>query len=312
MKNFQKPPSLKSSILLALVLALLCVGTVELAVCAWQEPELFAKITAPVRSAAQQVSQTGQDLWTSWSTSARESVHTSAGEIKAVLEELTLRIQSPSEPEENIQLVDGGTVTPPPRARASFEITALAARHGQEYLTGGAFEVVYYNQTAEPWAGEPYGTDHIGGYGCGPTAMAMAVSSMTDTKMNPAEMAQYCVDNRYWARGHGSYHSIVPGVAEAFGLVCTPLAPEETDEDTLTRYLSSGCLIVALMGKGHFTNRGHFILLRGVALDGTILVADPASTERSLITWDAELIMAELSARRDNGAPLWLLSQDPL
>ena len=40
------------------------------------------------------------------------------------------------------------------------------------------------------------------------------------------------------------------------------------------------------MGPGHFTNGGHFIILRGVTLDGSVLVADPASQERSLTTWD--------------------------
>ena len=67
---------------------------------------------------------------------------------------------------------------------------------------------------------------------------------------------------------------------------------------------------MALMGPGHFTNRGHFILLRGVTLDGSILVADPASPERSLTTWDPELIVDELSSSRDSGGPLWVLSQD--
>ena len=35
------------------------------------------------------------------------------------------------------------------------------------------------------------------------------------------------------------------------------------------------------MSAGHFTSGGHFILLRGVTLDGNILVADPNSRARS-------------------------------
>ena len=65
---------------------------------------------------------------------------------------------------------------------------------------------------------------------------------------------------------------------------------------------------MALMGKGHFTNGGHFIVLRGVTLDGRILVADPNSRERSLASWDPQLILDELSASRSNGAPLWRFS----
>ena len=49
---------------------------------------------------------------------------------------------------------------------------------GDVRFTDGSTEVVYYNQLDERYAGKPYGTDHIGGYGCGPTSMAMVVSSL--------------------------------------------------------------------------------------------------------------------------------------
>ena len=78
--------------------------------------------------------------------------------------------------------------------------------------------------------------------------------------------------------------------------------------DELRRDLASGHMFVALMGKGHFTNRGHFILLRGVTLEGKVLVADPNSRERSLAAWDPQLILDELSASRTSGAPLWRFS----
>ncbi|WP_347565161.1 C39 family peptidase [Pseudoflavonifractor sp. 60] len=307
MKKFREPLSLRGAILLALVLALVCIGAVELIVCSYQAPELYEQITAPVRSAVQFLSETGQTAWESMSQHTQATVHRAASQIKAALQELEEHAQE--EPEEDIQLVDNQEIEPPPRARASFSITSLASRRGQEYLTGGALEIVYYNQTASRWADEPYGSDPIGGYGCGPTAMAMAVSSLTDSIIDPAQMAQHCVEEGYWAKGRGSYRSIVYGVAEDFGLECTSLSLDSVDEDTISHALSSGKLIVALMGRGHFTNRGHFILLRGVTLDGSILVADPASPERSLTTWDLDLILDELSAARDNGAPLWLLSQ---
>lgn len=41
---------------------------------------------------------------------------------------------------------------------------------------------------------------------------------------------------------------------------------------------------------------------------GTILVADPNSEERSLMEWEPQLILDELSASTANGAPLWVLS----
>ena len=72
---------------------------------------------------------------------------------------------------------------------------------------------------------------------------------------------------------------------------------------------SAATLLVALMGPGHFTKGGHFILLRGVTLTGTLLVADPNSVERSLAEWEPQLILDELSSSTNNGAPLWVLSK---
>jgi len=121
-------------------------------------------------------------------------------------------------------------------------------------------------------------------------------------------MARLCVDEGYWCKGHGSYLSIVQGVAEHYGLGCEPVDLADLDEDELYMRLSSGDIIAALMTKGHFTKGGHFILLRGTTLSGEILVADPASRDRSLIPWDLSLILDELSSSRRDGAPLWILS----
>ena len=67
-------------------------------------------------------------------------------------------------------------------------------------------------------------------------------------------------------------------------------------------------MLVSLMGKGNFTTGGHFILIRGMTLSGDVLVADPNSLERSLQTWDPQLILDELSSARNSGAPLWAVS----
>ena len=130
--------------------------------------------------------------------------------------------------------------------------------------------MVYFNQAEEPWASQPYGSDDIGGYGCGPTSMAMIIATLTDETMTPT-----------------------------------------TTADSLTQALASGQVCVALMREGHFTSGGHFIVLRGVTLEGKILVADPNSRQRSLIAWDPQLIIDELSHSRTSGAPLWCISTLP-
>ena len=137
--------------------------------------------------------------------------------------------------------------------------------------------------------------------------MAMAVQSMTGTKTDPEKMAAWCAVHGYWAPQSGSYHSIVQGVADAFGLECDPAGTLSADE--LRLQLSGGRIAVALMKAGHFTSGGHFILLRGTTVEGKILVADPNSRARSLAAWDAQTIIDELSDSRRAGAPLWFLSK---
>ena len=73
--------------------------------------------------------------------------------------------------------------------------------------------------------------------------------------------------------------------------------------------LSTGQLLVALMGPGHFTNGGHFIVLRGLTLDGRVLVADPASVKRSNKEWDLRIVTGEASRKVGSaGGPFWVLS----
>lgn len=82
---------------------------------------------------------------------------------------------------------------------------------------------------------------------------------------------------------------------------CTAAEPQR-----IVDALSSGKLVVAIMTKGHFTSSGHFIVLRGVQ-DGQILVADPASYNRSQKLWDMSIILGEASKRAGAGGPFWII-----
>lgn len=176
---------------------------------------------------------------------------------------------------------------------------------GEVRFTDGATEVVYFNQLDDRYANKPYGTDNIGGYGCGPTSMAIVVSSLTGDIVDPVEMSAWAYKNGYWCSKSGSYHSLIPGAAQAWGLPvegCTASEPQR-----IVDALSQGKLVVALMSKGHFTSSGHFMVLRGVTLDGQILVADPASYTRSEKSWDLAIILNEASTRASSGGPFWII-----
>ena len=183
---------------------------------------------------------------------------------------------------------------------SGYTIPSLVVVH----FTDGSTDVVYFNQLDERWANKPYGTDNIGGYGCGPTSMSIVVSSLTDSIVDPVEMAEWAYKNGGWCSKSGSYHSLIPNAAQAWGLTvegCTASEPQR-----ILDALSSGKLVVAIMTKGHFTSGGHFIVLRGVQ-DGKIMVADPASTTRSGKLWELSIILNEASKRAGAGGPFWII-----
>lgn len=175
---------------------------------------------------------------------------------------------------------------------------------GEVVFPDGGREVVYYNQLDERYADQPYGTDRIGKSGCGPTAMAIVVSSLTSDRVDPAEMAEWAYQHGYWCKGSGSYHSLIPGAAEAWGLPVSGCSASEPQR--IVDALTAGKLVVAIMAEGHFTKSGHFIVLRGVQ-DGKILVADPASYSRSGQSWDLSIILDEASRRAGAGGPFWII-----
>lgn len=172
-------------------------------------------------------------------------------------------------------------------------------------FTNGETSVTYYNQMDSRWADEPYGTDRIGTHACGPTAMAIVISSLTDTTVDPVYMANWSYQNGYWAKGKGTAHIMIPNAAEAFGLACSGCTAAEPQR--IVDALGDGALVVALMTRGHFTKSGHFIVLRGVREDGKILVADPSSYSRSQMAWDLSTIVNEAHKSAGGGGPFWII-----
>lgn len=188
---------------------------------------------------------------------------------------------------------------------------------GSDYIVGPSYEgvtftdgqtqVTYYNQLDSRWARTMYGTSStIGQGGCGPTSMAIVISTLTGQAHDPVEMANWSVENGYRCEGNGSYHALIPESAKAFGLAVEGAGIN--DAQKIVDALASGKLVVAIMTKGHFTSGGHFIVLRGVTSDGKILVADPASYSRSEKQWELSLIMGEASKTAGAGGPFWIIS----
>jgi hypothetical protein len=296
-----------------LVLAILCVGGMELAFCGLFSPALYHKITDPVvqpvvravqavQAAAKRQKQAIEDEMVRWTALRLRDALASqvmAGAQTYLRPQPVLRPELPQNAFMPVPLD-----VPDPAGNA---VTRFLDEDGQTVLTGGAVRLVYFNQGDEAWRDKPFGGDPIGPYGCGPTALAMVVSSLTDQLVDPAQMAAWAAEHGYWCPGSGSYPSIVEGTAKGFGLDCT-LAKDST-ANALRRHVSGSGVAVALVGPGHFTTSGHFILIHGATLSGDVLVADPNSRENSLAAWDPQIILDEAAASNGDGVRLWFFTK---
>lgn len=177
--------------------------------------------------------------------------------------------------------------------------------YGDITFTEGETDVTYFNQTDSRWSDLPYGkTGTIGRSGCGPTALAIVVSSLSGKTVTPAEIADWASGNGYYVEGKGSRHTLIPDGARHYGLSAEGIG---RDGQKVADALADGKLVIAVMSKGHFTSQGHFIVLCGVKEDGKILVADPASVSRSNQLWDLSLILEEANKGADAKGPFWVI-----
>ena len=167
----------------------------------------------------------------------------------------------------------------------------------------------YYNQGDTRWSSYLYGgSDPMLQYGCGPTAAAMLISSFTNDgeAITPVTIADWSAANGYYAPQSGSYHSLIPSVLAAYGFQVESVT--DHSPQNAASLLSSGHILVALMGKGSLTQNGHFLLITKLLPDGNVSIADPNSFDNSTCEWELPLLMEELKKVYDSGAPLWAVS----
>ncbi len=195
-------------------------------------------------------------------------------------------------------------------AFATPEPLANNAAGAGEYtlsLTSSIGTLTYYNQSDARWANYLYGgSDPLAAYGCGPTALAMLVNSFTEHTCQPPDIAAWAADNHYWSAGYGTKHEFVPDCANAFGMKAASF--QNYTVEGLLAELKSGHVIVALMGPGHFSDSGHFIIITDDWSGNQVRVADPARLERTQTAWDAQIILDEMLVGASGGGPLWSIA----
>lgn len=154
---------------------------------------------------------------------------------------------------------------------------------------------ISYLQTDARWAKKPYRvkgeTSTIGSAGCGPTAAAMLIETITGKTYTPEDACAWSVAHGYKALNQGTYYAyFAPQFAE-FGIKCWQLNwtnayhnPNAKSFDQALEYLKQGYYLIALMKKGNWTSSGHFVVVWWE--DGKIRINDPASTKDRRVNGD--------------------------
>ena len=154
---------------------------------------------------------------------------------------------------------------------------------------------VKYHQTDTRWGNLPYrvpGEDStISGSGCGPTAAAMLIETITGKTFTPVDACNWSVEHGYKALNQGTYYSYFKPQFAAFGIDCDQLSwvntygkPAHNNHKKMLEMLKEGYYIIALMGKGLWTHSGHFVVVWWA--DNKIYINDPASTRQERMRGD--------------------------
>lgn len=156
---------------------------------------------------------------------------------------------------------------------------------------------IYFNQADAAWNDNGY---QIHSSGCGPTAMAVCISSLTGKWVTP-------VDTTIWAYNHGYYtsagasHEMVPALARQYKLSCNGLG---TDINKIRSALKKKHPVVSLMGPGYFTKKGHFIVLVAIDDNDQVTVADVGSRGRTQYKYPLKDVVAQTKSA-SAGGPCW-------
>lgn len=156
---------------------------------------------------------------------------------------------------------------------------------------------IYFNQADAAWNDNGY---QIKSSGCGPSAMAVCISSLTGKWVTPVDTTVWAYKNGYYSSA-GASHEMVPALAKQYKLECNGLG---SDVSKVRDALKKKHPVVALMGPGYFTKKGHFIVLVAIDDNDQVTVADVGSRQRTQYKYPLKEVIAQTKSA-SAGGPCW-------
>lgn len=155
--------------------------------------------------------------------------------------------------------------------------------------SNGSFsdKIFYYNQY--DYNNYPYSVyGSIGSHGCGPTSLAIAISSILQEEHDPIELTSYvcslggCTDN---GSAYLTIYRVAGDYANKYGFKSEPTS----DTEYIKQKLKEGNSVVVTITNGGFytnsnnliSNGGHYFVLTGVDDNGQVYLSDPANANNT-------------------------------
>ena len=201
------------------------------------------------------------------------------------VDQIAIRLSSQIDGYKNLALLIGSDISE--LNNVVQEVTSNNTKEYQKYMKKSKFkvtDVVYYNQY--DYGNASYGDDTISNSGCGPTSAAMILSTFLDEEVTPQMACDFSAVNGHLVVG-GTEDAFFDDIFNEYGVSYTK---EEQTEENIISSLEDGNLIIAHVGPSEFTKSGHFIVLSGLDENGNVIVADPASRQRTAVTWSSSYI----------------------
>lgn len=150
---------------------------------------------------------------------------------------------------------------------------------------------VYISQNNDEFEKIPYGTANLKTSGCGPIALTMAINYVYGMNMvSLDDVLKWAEENNMYEENSGTKWSLIRNFPRMVSVNCKEMYIGNYEKFKTS--LSEGEVFITSMNDGHFTDKGHFIVITEIK-DDFISVLDSASICRSLNKWDAKLVFEE-------------------
>jgi hypothetical protein len=153
-------------------------------------------------------------------------------------------------------------------------------------------ETPLFIQWDKRWAFLKYGKEKmVATSGCGPTCLAMIAAHFTkNADYNPKYFADFSASNHYYIEDVGTKWELFSQGAKRFGLIVSNVA---ISKSAVYSALDEDKILAANVRAGHFTRRGHYIIIKGYDKNGAFFICDPNSVENSKRSWPPEIVIGE-------------------